>query len=53
MDLGKVLAATIASIALAGTAAAQQAPPASDDPAALRAEIERLAMTPMIRFDAR
>jgi hypothetical protein len=36
------LASLIGSMAMAGGAVAQQAPTASDDPAALRAEIERL-----------
>ena len=42
MKCRATLASLIASIAMAGAAAAQQAPAASDDPAALRAEIERL-----------
>ncbi len=37
-----VLASIIASLGVAGGAAAQQAPATNDDPAALRAEIERL-----------
>ena len=42
MRLRAALASMIASIAVAGAATAQQATAASDDPAALRAEIERL-----------
>ena len=41
MKLRTALAAVIAGLTIAG-ASAQQAPAASDDPAALRAEIERL-----------
>ena len=42
MKLRTALASMIASMTLAGGAAAQQAPATGDDPAALRAEIERL-----------
>ena len=42
MRFRAALAAMIASIAVAGAATAQQAAAVSDDPAALRAEIERL-----------
>jgi len=42
MKLNNALTSMIASFCLAGGAAAQQAPDASDDLAALRAEIERL-----------
>jgi hypothetical protein len=42
MKCRTALAVAIVSLALAGAATAQQAPAASDDPAALRAEIERL-----------
>jgi hypothetical protein len=42
MKRSAALASVIASMAMAGAAAAQQAPAASDDPAVLRAEIERL-----------
>ena len=42
MRLKAALASLIASLGLAAAAPAQQAPAASDDPAALRAEIERL-----------
>jgi hypothetical protein len=42
MKAKALLASMIASLGLAGAAAAQQAPATNDDPAALRAEIERL-----------